>query len=162
MSALIPIDFDVTAKGISPAGALYAGHVGDHNAAEVTFNLSPELIDPDYVYDIEFVDHAGHWDSASSLPLVDGKITKLITNGWTQTADVSTIRLVVKKLPDDLVIYTADGKLYFAPRVTGDEQIVTPTLEMGLTPITQAAQAATQVANDAAANLETIDCYREA
>lgn len=162
--AIIPIVFTVTPKGIDPAGVVRAGHVGDHNAAEVTFEISPELLNPNYLYHIEYIDPQLNWDTTPDVSLTTGEntIVKSITNAWTIHPGTALIRIVIKQLPDLLTIYSADGKLYFEAVEKGNEQIVEPTYETGLTQITRDAQAATDAANQAAANLETIDCYREA
>lgn len=157
------IRFDVSVKSIYPSIPLYAGRVGEHNAARVDFVIAPELISPDYAYQVEYIDSSKHWDTVPPVTLADGENTVSVPliNGWTQAAGISIIRLVIRKPPDEMIMYSYDGLLDIKPRETGDQQIVTPVIETGLTALMEDTKAAGQEARDAAANLQIIDSYRE-
>lgn len=87
------IIFFADENGISPSEPQFAGVQGEHNATEVNFQLSSDLISPEYLYRIEFSDAAGEYDSTDFIPISGSFVNYLLPENWTKAGGVGVIHL---------------------------------------------------------------------
>ena len=122
--AIRTIQFDVSQTGVIPSYPQFAGVQGDHNATEVTFNLSSELIDAEYSYRFEYVDGLNNNLFATEpVELDENSVSSLLPRAWTQNGGNAIIRLVIYKLNLEneviLKVYSFDARLRFMQKSEG-------------------------------------------
>ena len=147
------IYFFADENGISPSEPQFAGVQGEHNATEVKFQLSSDLISPEYLYRIEFSDAAGEYDSTDFIPISESFVEYLLPENWTKAGGVGVIHLCVVVLDangqEEQEVYSLAGRLKFAPRESGGMKT---KYEKGLSALIAGAGEATDAANEAAEN----------
>lgn len=108
--AVRQIIFDISPTSILPYRPLPAGYVGDHMATEMEMHLAPALTDDDYVYHIEAVLQDGSLDTTGLMP-TEPIIVVPVVNGWTTQAGIVQVTIVISRVSDSMVAYTAAAKL---------------------------------------------------
>ncbi len=155
--AIRTITFTATADGVTPAGPQFAGVQGEHNAAEVVFQLDDQLGKAAYIYRVEFVDGAGGFDTSETLTMnASRQVVCPLPSSWTAAGGNGTIRLCAAQVTDgseEQIVYTLAGRLVFAPRQSGTpmEQAYQKGLTALIEETGEAADEARQAAQQASA-----------
>ena len=147
----------VTESGITPQKPLYAGVQGEHNATEVLFTLPDVWVSRGYAVRAEFVDGVGAFDTTGFLPISGNLVTVPLPAAWTSAGGMGEIRLAAAQLdemglPEQQVVYSAVGYLYFDSR-EGGNAAAREEREQGLSALIADTQ---QAAAEAAATAEEL------